>query len=218
MLPPIPRLEFHPNIHRYRYKYEWLLNNVTGVLGFDMHPAKKAAIEHYKDGPTGWAERGTALHKVVEQLLKGEDFKVAEIWDDWVGDLVACDLFQTSEVLAVEYSLCDEDKDLGGSFDFLLKDKKGEIILGDLKSCSSKSAARRREPATAQLGAYLQMMGKHHPTLCIDKCVTVVSGPGICKVIEEKPDDCFIEWEERWGLFEADRDLREDWFEGEIPF
>ena len=133
MLPPIPRLEFHPNIHRYRYKYEWLLNNVTGVLGFDMHPAKKAAIEHYKDGPTGWAERGAALHKVVEQLLKGEDFKAAEIWDDWVGDLVACDLFQTSEVLAVEYSLCDEDKDLGGSFDFLLKDKKGETILGDLK-------------------------------------------------------------------------------------
>ena len=218
MLPSIPRLEFHPEIHRYRYKYEWLLNNVTGVLSFDMDPAKRAAIEHYKSGEKGWAARGTALHKVMEQLLKGIDFEHADIWDDWVGDLVNCDLFQTSEALAVEYPLCDEKKDLGGSFDFLLKDEEGKLVLGDLKSCSSKSAAKRREPATAQLGAYLDMLLVHHPTLEIDKCVTVVSGPGICKTIEDDPDECLNEWYEKWGLFEADRDLRENWDHEELPF
>ena len=37
MLPTIPSLNFYPEPHRYRYKDEWLLYNVTNVLGHEIH-------------------------------------------------------------------------------------------------------------------------------------------------------------------------------------
>ena len=208
MLPPIQGLKFYPGIHRYRYKKKWLINSVTGVISHDMTQAKKAAINYYKDGPRGWAARGTALHKVLENKLLNRRFKEDELWQEWVEPLTGCELFEKAETLAVEYSVCEEKFSLGGSFDFLIKTKEGETILGDLKTSSSKRAAKQRGTADEQLGAYFSMFSKHHPSLKIDKCCTVILGPGVCRVEKEEPQKCLEEWKQKWEKFQS---TQEDW-------
>ena len=173
-----------------------------------MSAAKQAAINYYKDGPDGWAARGKALHKVLEDKLKKGKTTEDEKWQKWIDALNDCDLFEEAEILAVEYLLCDPRKSVGGSFDFLIKTKYGETILGDLKTSSTEKAAKRRDAANAQLGAYTLMLNKHHPNLMIDKCCTLILGPDYCRVERTKPDNCVEEWQDVWGKFEL---TFEDW-------
>jgi len=205
---PIDGLEFHKQWHRYRLHGEWLNNSVTQVLSHDMPPEKMAMIMKYKDGPDGWAARGNACHKALEKHLSGEGIIFDNKWAPWIDPLLDCSLFQGAEVIALEYRLCDARKSLGGSFDFLLKDKEGKVVLGDLKTVSKKPAVRRREPATKQLGAYLSMLNDHHPMLFVDECVTVVSGPEECKVLKQDSDECLLQWVDAWDCFSL---TLEDW-------
>lgn len=154
----------------------------------------------YKDGPDGWQARGNALHKALETHLRGDGIIFDERWAPWIDPLLDCDLFSDCEVIALEYRLCDKGKSLGGSFDFLIC-KDSQIILGDLKTVKTKAAAKRREPATDQLGAYLAMLNDHHPLLPVDKCVTVVSAPEECKVLTQDPDECLGSWVDSWDLY-----------------
>ena len=80
-----------------------------------------------------------------------------EKWAPWIEPLLNEPLFKGVETLATEYAVCDKIKRIGGSFDFLLRttdpnDKR--VILGDLKTVSSKKGVSSRRPATAQLQAY----------------------------------------------------------------
>lgn len=208
MLKPVPHLKLHPEIHRYRYKDKWLLNSVTGVVGHEMSQEKKAAINFYKDGPTGWAARGTALHSVLENLLIGKEIENDDLWQEWIEPLKRCELFEGSETLAAEYSVCDPVKSIGGQFDFLIKTKAGEIVLGDLKTSSTKRAAKKREPANEQLGAYKLMLEKHHPNLQVDKCCTLVLGPDYVEAKRESPETCVNAWKEVLEKFQL---TQEDW-------
>ena len=185
-----------------------MVNSVTGVVGFDMPEAKKAAINFYKDGEKGWAARGTALHSVLENLLKGKEVEDNDLWQEWIDPLLECELFKGCKPLAVEYSVCDARKSLGGQFDFLIETKEGEIVLGDLKTSSTKRAGKQREPASEQLGAYKLMVEKHHPTQRIDKCCTVVLAPSYCRVEKENPEKCVEEWRDKWERFQI---TQEDW-------
>jgi hypothetical protein len=205
---PIEGLEFFERWHRYRLHGEWLNHSVTEVLSHDMPPEKLAMIMRYKDGPDGWAARGNACHKALETHLSGEGIIFDNKWAPWIDPLLDCPLFQGAEVLALEHRLCDEKKSLGGSFDFLLRDTDGKLVLGDLKTVSKKPAVKRREPATKQLGAYVAMLNTHYPFLFIDQCVTVVSGPGECKVLKEDPNECLGQWIDAWNYFEI---TLEDW-------
>jgi len=105
----------------------------------------------------------------------------------------------------------DRYKSLGGSFDFLIRLKeeglepsKQLVILGDLKTVSSKKAIAARKPATAQLGAYTQLLSTVQPSITIGMCVTVVSGPEKCKVIKQDPEECLAAWESCWDRFSAE--------------
>lgn len=208
LMKPIQFLKFYEEWHKYRLENEWLQRSVTQVLGTSLSDEAKANIMRYKDGPDGWAARGEALHGVVESFLNGQELVYAERWTDWVDPLIECDLFKDCEVIATEYRLCDKRKSLGGSFDFLIKRSNGEIVLGDVKTVSSQSAARRRKPAKEQLGAYAAMLCDHHPALPIDKCVTVISAPNECKVIEQKVDECLESWVDSWDIYQF---MLEDW-------
>jgi hypothetical protein len=44
--------------------------------------------------------------------------------------------------------------------------------------------------------------------LPVDECVTVVSGPGECKVLSQDPDACLGQWVDAWDFFEC---TLEDW-------
>ena len=209
VLELIQDLTFHEDLHRYRYQGQWLAESVSGVVSFDMSPRQREAIERTKDGPDGWAVRGETIHGWLEGLLKGVEPAIEDRWTPWLDPLRSDPLFADFELLATEYRLCDAKRSVGGSFDFLLRrrdsgpEKDWPVVLGDLKTVSSRKAVSSRKPATAQLGAYLSMMQQHHPRLWISECVTVVAGPERCRVIQQTPDECAAAWEDAWGRFEC---------------
>ena len=115
-------------------------------------------------------------------------------------------LFKGIETVATEYLLVDRYRSVCGSTDFVirLKDDPSFVILGDLKTVSSKKAVSSRKSPLAQLGAYARMWQQWHPKVRITECVTVISGPEKCKVRRHSPeDDCIPAFEECWGKFQA---------------
>ena len=139
MLEPVPGLEFFPGPHRYRMNGLWVPHSVTQVLGFDMSPSKREAIERTKDGPDGWEARGNACHKALDQYLgsmklqNGHGVIYDERWADWIDPLLDHPIFKGVEVLANEFAVYDKQKNCAGSFDFLLRTTSSEdkrIVFG----------------------------------------------------------------------------------------
>ena len=210
MLEPVPGLEFFPGPHRYRMNGLWVPHSVTQVLGFDMSPSKRAAIERTKEGPDGWQARGNAVHKALEAHLGSmsgtNDRGVIydDKWADWIEPLLDHPIFKGVEVLASEYSVYDSHKNCAGSFDFLLRTTSSEdkrVILGDLKSVSTKRALAARKPADAQLAAYQSMLASSQRTLLVTDLVTVVCGPGEIRILNTDAESAWTHWEEAWGRY-----------------
>ena len=202
LLDPVPGLEFYELQHKYRLNGEWLPYNVSTVLSWDMSPAQRAAIERTRGGLDGWEIRGWTLHRVLKRHLLGEPDIVDDRWTPWIEPLLDQPLFKGVEVLAVEYPICDKIKRVGGSLDFLLR-RGDSVILGDLKTVSSKKVVSSRKPATAQLAAYQSMLASLHPRLMITDLVTVVCGPERTRIINSDAETAWQQWEEAWGRFHA---------------
>ena len=207
LLKPDPKIYFSPEIHRYSYDKTWLQHSVTQVLG-DLTPEAKAQIEATKHGPDGWQIRGETIHRALEEFLlykagvRKDGLVYDEKWAPWIDGVLDHWLWEDCIVEAVELRLCDPEKSLGGSFDFLISNKAGELTIGDLKTVRTKKAVDTRKPATAQLGAYISMLNKSHK-LYVSKATTLVVGPGKTRLITEDPDHCVAEWMEAWDRFNA---------------
>lgn len=196
LLTPIPELDFHADLHRYRYKGRWLPFSVSKVTNRTT-PEQAAQFERTKHL---WAPRGNEVHGFCEAMLNGQELPETE-YQEWTEALQDCWVLRDSEPLAVEYRLCDARKGVGGSFDFLLRSPSGKVILGDLKTVGNENAVDRRKSAKAQLGGYLAMLIDHHPKITVDWCYTVVVGPGKCKVLQNEPDECLMAWVDAWDVF-----------------
>ena len=200
-LPQIDGLHFKEDIHRYfREGHGWLAHSVTGVTQ-DLSPFAKAKIESTK---AIWEPRGNACHAALERFLLTGERTENTGYDAIIQPLLSYPLWDGCEVLACEYRLCDKSgrKSLGGSFDFLVRTRKGKLVLGDLKTVGSTPAVTSRKPATAQLGAYCALLLDWHPRLLIDKCVTVVAGPHRTHAISQEPDECLSAWVDAWDAFQ----------------
>ena len=156
LLESDPELEFFPALHRYRFRDKWLVNSVTRVIS-DLTPEQQARIDATKDGPDGWAIRGNTVHGAMEQMLlyKAGVTKDGLIYDNkwapWIDAMVDHWLWDGCSADAVELRLCDPRKSLGGSLDFVITDKRGHRVLGDVKTVKSESAVDTRKAASAQL-------------------------------------------------------------------
>lgn len=205
LLEPIPELDFFEEQHRYRWRKNWILDNVSDVLQAELHPFAKKRIEETKHGEDGWLVRGEIIHRSLNRYLKGEADTHDDRWSPWIDALLGDELFQGIETLASEYRVVDRFNSVAGSFDFLIrhKDDPSFVILGDLKTVSSAKAVSSRKPATGQCGAYVKMLGQHFGHITVTQCVTVVSGPDKIKVIREEPQDCINAWEEAYGRHQA---------------
>ena len=171
-------------------------------------PSGQARIDATRDGPDGWAERGTTIHNALEQHLLGAAEVNPGRYEKWIQPLLKNWLVADTTPMAVEYRMCDPKISLGGSFDFLIE-HKGKKILGDLKTVSTASAVQTRKPANAQLGGYLHMLSIHHPRLWIDRCVTLVCGPGVSKVLSSDPMECTEAWDDAWGRYSVYLEVKE---------
>lgn len=203
LLPPIEGLHFDEAAHRYAWQGQWLPWSSTGIVS-DLTPHARKRIDETKHV---WEPRGLAVHACLEHHLLGEAALDPGDYREWVEPLLDCWLFQGCEPLGVEYRLVDPRKRVAGSCDFILRTAKGTIVLGDLKTVSSEPAAHSRKTADAQLGSYISMMALHHPYLVINRCVTVVSGPGVTLVKPSEPDACVAAWEEAWVRHQVAQDL-----------
>jgi len=200
LLKPIPELDYFEEAHRYRWRGNWILDNASDVLQGELNSFAKKKIEETKHGENGWLARGRTIHRSLDRYLRGEVDMHDDKWSDWIDALLDNELFQGIETLATEFRVVDRYNSVAGSFDFLIKQKDGMTVLGDLKTVSSAKAVSGRKPATGQCGAYVKMLQQHYPRIVVSQCVTVVSGPGKVKVIRENPEDCVNVWEEAYGL------------------
>ena len=201
MLAPISGLEFHPDEHRYRYRGNWLHYSVSPIAS-PLSPHSKTWIERTR---ADWEPRGVQVHKALENFLKGEPVDAGE-YGQWTNAMLQNWLLQGCEVMAAEFSVCDEKRSIGGQFDFLITTAKGSVVLGDLKTVGKVDAVATRKPATAQLGGYLEML-QQHKRILVDRCVTFVVGPGAARVIPSDPDECVEEWQAARDCFLKARDF-----------
>ena len=206
MLDPIDGLTFDPIAHRYRYQGDWLPYSVTGIAS-PLSAKDRERIWAKKDGPDGWEQRGLAVHSALESHLLGKGVVMENRYAEWIDTLIDHWLFNDCEVIAVEHRLCCPKKRVGGSFDFLLRTSQGTLVLGDLKTVGNVNAAKSRKKADAQLGAYSHMLIDHYG-IAVEKCATVVSGPGVVEVKTTDPDECHMAWVDAWDAFQL---LQPDW-------
>jgi len=176
---------------------------VSDVLQSELNAFAKKKIEETKHGEDGWLARGRTIHRSLDRYLRGEVDMHDDKWSDWIDALLNNELFQWIETLATEFRVVDRYNSVAGSFDFLIKQESGMIILGDLKTVSSAKAVSSRKPATGQCGAYVKMLLQHYPQIVVSQCVTIISRPGKVKVIREDPEDCVNAWEEAYGRHQA---------------
>ena len=132
MLPPIPELHFDEEAHRYQYDGKWLPLSPTQVLSFDMDEEAKQRINETKEGPDGWEIRGNTLHGCLEQFLLGAAELDPKQFGEWWEPLRNCWLWEDVKIMGVELRMTDK-KRIGGSCDFLIKQKDGTVVLGDLE-------------------------------------------------------------------------------------
>ena len=202
MLPPISDLEFFPDLHRYRYKGEWIPFSISRIAQ-PLSPEDRANIDRYKDGPLGWEARGNWVHAAAEATLLGQELPedLDCLYRPWLDGINDCWLLKDCEVLATEFCLVDKRGRYAGSFDALIKTAKGSVSLVDFKSVSSVSSMKNRKPATAQLGGYASMWIDWFPQQSIDKLVTCVIAPGQSRVISADVSEGLMAWGEAWDLF-----------------
>ena len=214
MFQPDPALKFYgDHHHRYMLDGEWLPYSMSQVLSWDMSPPQRAAIERTKDGEDGWKIRGETLHKILSEFLNGEGSIYDDKWTAWVEPLLADDLFKDVTTIATEMPICDRVKRVAGAFDFLIETlasntetgatSEKRLILGDLKTVSSRKGVSSRKPAKAQLGAYASFLAGSPYRTEVTDVVTVICGPERTRCVFTDVDTAIAEWEEQWGRFQA---------------
>ena len=192
MLAPLSELRFDPENHDYFVHDIKLQGSVTEVCS---KPSQRA-IETFNKTRHIWEPRGNSVHDALECFLLGKEVEMPFAYEDWIEPLLNHSFFNDVEVLAAEYRLYDIERRLGGSLDFLIKTKKGGIIVGDLKTVGkTKGAAKKRASAKAQLGAYSRMLMQHKLVPFVDQCVTVISAPDEVVIRENLVSDCITSWD-----------------------
>jgi hypothetical protein len=190
MLKPVEDLEFHADIHRYRYRGSWLRYSVSRIA----QPVTPDQQMRFDETRHICEPRGNYVHTAAEALLLGLPPEEGD-YKPWIDALRSCWLLQGAETLAAEFGVVIPHHEIAGTFDGLIKTADGAVVLLDFKTVQTDKAVDARKPATAQLGGYLHGLNINRPMVDIDKCCTVVIGPGRSKVISEDPDECFSAWE-----------------------
>ena len=199
MLDPLP-ITFDEAAHTYTWDPtgEQMLWSISGVVK-PLSPEQREWLEknsHY-------AERGTAIHKSLEEFLSGQQVTDLEGYSDWTDHLLHHSWWDDIEILALEHRLADPARSIGGSFDGLIK-KDGKVCIYDLKSKQHETS--RREKPLAQLGAYSDMLMQHYK-LQPDEAWVVWSYPGGVDFEQLDMMQCLDSWAGAWLKHEARQEL-----------
>ena len=208
-LQPLP-IDFDPVAHRYTWvpTGERMMMSVTGVLSASK---SKRTLQTFANTKHIWAPRGTHVHAVLEQHLKGNRGPVTGWSENYEGPheeycrpLLSYPLWETFEPLALEYRVCDLRRNIGGSLDVLGWDHMTDrMVLLDLKTLGRGG---RQYSTDAQLGGYLSMLIEHHK-LVVDECLTMWAGYGECHLgASQPPTKCLDAWENAYDIWRSTQD------------
>ena len=200
MLDPLP-IAFNEERHEYTWEPtgEQMLWSISGVVK-PLSPEQREWLEknnHY-------AERGTAIHKSLEEYLSGQQLTDLESYSDWTDHLLHHSWWDDIEILALEHRLADPKRSIGGSFDGLIK-KDGKTLIYDLKSKQHEGS--KREKPYAQLGAYTDLLSLHYRDHQPDEAWVVWSYPGGCDFEQLDVMQCLDSWAGAWIKHEARQEL-----------
>ena len=141
-LKPLP-IDFDPEAHQYTWlpTGEVMSHSVTTILRASKDPK---TLQIFEDTKHIWAPRGTHVHSCLERFLQGTpiDELLGGPYDEWVRPLLEYPLWETFEPIALEYSVCDLRRNIGGSLDVLGWDHLLDVmVLLDLKTLGRSAAA-----------------------------------------------------------------------------
>lgn len=160
-------------------------HSITKVINTKT-PAEMEQINKTKDGPSGWALRGTAIHRFMELFLTTGDPGELGTWAEYIEPALKHRLWKTYEPIACEYRVADLERSIGGSFDALLRNKDdGRLVLLDFKSQSNVDA--KKYSVAKQLGGYTHLLQQHHPLL-IHKLIAFWIRPGASELSTHEVD------------------------------
>jgi hypothetical protein len=198
LLQPLDDLEFFPDIHRYRYRGAWMRYSVSRIA----QPATADQQARFEETRHIWQPRGNHVHTAAEALLLGLEPESGD-YGAWIDALRSCWLLEGAETIAAELGIVIPHHEVAGTFDGLIRTADGGITLLDFKTVQTEKSVDTRKPATAQLGGYLHGLNINYPAISVDKCCTVIIGPGRSRVISEEPDACYAAWEDRLAAHNA---------------
>jgi hypothetical protein len=101
MLPPLVDLEFHADIHRYRYRGNWLRYSVSRIA----QPTTPEQRMRFEETRHVWEPRGNYVHTAAEALLLGLE-PVRGDYGPWIDALKDCWLLKDAETVATRIWHC----------------------------------------------------------------------------------------------------------------
>jgi hypothetical protein len=206
MLEPLP-IHFDQEAHRYCWTPtgHWMRHSITKVVN-NKTPRELEKINETKDGPSGWALRGTTIHRFMELFLTTGDPGDLGEWAEYIEPALKHRLWKTYEPVACEYRVADLARSIGGSFDALLRNKDdGRLVLLDFKSQGNADA--KKYSVAKQLGGYTHLLQQHH-RLIIHKLIGFWIRPGACELSTHEVDESV-------AAYQVARDL---YLEANVPF
>lgn len=198
-LAPLP-IAFDPVSHSYTWTPtgQRLTQSVTGILRASK---PKSALRTFEKTKHIWAPRGTFVHSCLEQFLSGVayDELINSPYDDWVVPLLNYPLWEQFEPLALEYRVCDLQRNIGGSLDVLGFDHLTDrVVLLDLKTMGRGG---KEYSTDAQLGGYLSMLIDRQK-MVVDECLTIWAGKGSTHLGKaQTPAQCLDAWETAYDIW-----------------
>lgn len=200
MLDPLP-IAFNEERHEYTWEptNEVMLWSISGVVK-PLSPEQREWLEKNSQ----YAERGTAIHKSLEEYLSGQQVTDLESYSDWTDHLLHHSWWDEIEILALEHRLADPKRSIGGSFDGLIR-KNGKTCLFDLKTKVAENS--KREKPYAQLGAYSELLSLHYRDHEPDEAWVIWSYPGGVDFEQLDLQQCRDSWEGAWIKHEARQEL-----------
>ena len=126
-----------------------------------------------------WEPRGNTVHACLEHWLTTGEVCDGTDYNDWVFPLLADQVWNMYNPVAVEHSMCDTHNSIAGRTDFILSDGNMNFIIGDLKTLSGRG---RKRDISAQLGGYVDLFKLQHEGCNISKCIAVWAKPGETEV------------------------------------
>ena len=198
-LEPLP-ITFDEERHKYLWEPtgEWMAHSVTEIVGATKDARAMANI---KATQHVWEPRGLAVHAAMEAFVNGADPEtlLGGPYDAWVKPLLEYPMWESVEVIACEYRLCDLRRSIGGSLDLLgWCHVTDSMMLVDLKT---QGRSGRPYSTDAQMGGYLGML-IDRLGLVVDGCATIWAKPGETHLGgDQSPAQCLEAWEDSYSAW-----------------